>query len=177
MHFGFNMCMGLNTWRIKIRSLDMASFVVLPYQAVSRTRIHNPCILFVNTVLVFFQRYCHLWLRKKMPHRGTVTVKTQTVTVYYADDMAYCPFLLMKYMDSFAFFKVIDPWPRANTFGYHPLHHAHIEIDKECARSGTCSRSGTYRHVTVSWHVPANRDHRYPGRVLPLCWVAGMLLK
>ena len=58
-----------------------------------------------------------------------------------------------------------------------PLHHAHIEIDKECARSGTCSRSGTYRHVTVSWHVPANRDHRYPGRVLPLCWVACMLLK
>ena len=28
MHVGFNMCMDLNTSRIKIRSLDMASFVV-----------------------------------------------------------------------------------------------------------------------------------------------------
>ena len=30
MHLGFNMCMDLNTSGIKIRSLDMASYVVFP---------------------------------------------------------------------------------------------------------------------------------------------------
>ena len=42
-----------------------------PYQAIGRTRIHNPNILFVNTVLVFF-KFIAVCDSAEMPHKGTV---------------------------------------------------------------------------------------------------------